>query len=330
MVTRVANNTSINLNNPAELYGVENDVIFVFATNANSFESWAGDDVIDASRATFTGFISNFYGGLGDDQIAGSGGLDWIFDGAGNDIVLAGAGADRVHADIGNDIYYGGAGIDMIDFRYLNVLGSGFSDPMTEGVSFDLANHGVQNLGLRGFDQFFGFENINGSSLNDNLFGDGGANEITSGEGNDFLDGRGGADSLTGQDGSDTYVGGAGADQLTLSEFTAARDFVRYTNISESGTHPSTFDTILGFVKGTAATADRIDLSRIDANLKLAGNQAFLFKGSAAFNSAAGEVRLVTSGLDTFVYVDNDADAAPEMIIKVQGVTGLIKADFIL
>ncbi len=61
-------------------------------------------------------------------------------------------------------------------------------------------------------------------------------------------------------------------------------------------------------------------MSAIDANLKIAGNQAFLWRGTGAFGtSAAGEVRLVVSGADTLVYVDRDSDSAAEMIIKVQG-----------
>ena len=35
-------------------------------------------------------------------------------------------------------------------------------------------------------------------------------------------------------------------------------------------------------------------------------------------------------GANSFVYIDNDADTAVEMIIKVTGVTGLTSADFIL
>lgn len=330
MVTKIANGTNVDTYNALDNYGIEPDYIFVGATNANEFATWAGNDVIDASRATFNQFISNFYLGIGDDQLLGTNGQDWIYDGAGNDVIIAGGGNDRVHADMGDDVYYGGAGIDKIDFRYLNVRGPAFSDPVAEGVVFDLAKTTVQDLGIRGHDRFFGFEYINGTGANDTLYGNGGANDIAGDAGKDTMDGRAGADSISGGDGADIYTGGAGADQLTLLEFTSSRDIVRYTNVSESNIHAGTYDTIVGFSKGTAATADRIDLHAIDADAAKTGNQDFTWKGSTGFTLAGGEVRVVTSGSDTLIYVDNDADSTAEMMIKVVGVTGLAKADFVL
>ncbi len=104
---------------------------------------------------------------------------------------------------------------------------------------------------------------------------------------------------------------------MSLFEFDAARDVVKYVSITDSGTTAATWDTIARFDPGTAATDDRIDLSAIDANLKIAGNQAFLWRGTGAFGtSSAGEVRLVVSGADTLVYVDRDSDTAPEMIVR--------------
>lgn len=330
MVTRISNGVDFNLDTIADNYGVENDFIYIIAMNSNDYATWAGNDVIDASKASPGSFINEMYSGLGDDFVAGSSGSDWIYDGAGNDAVLGGLGADRIHVDLGNDTYYGGGGTDMVDFRYLNVLGPLFSDSYTEGVNFDLAKTSVQNLGVRGFDQFFGFENINGSLANDVLYGDASSNEITGNDGRDALDGRAGVDTLTGGQGADTLIGGAGGDRIDLAELLPARDVVKYLARTESGTTASARDTIINFDKGGGATDDKIDLSRIDADAAKAGNQAFLFKGAGAFNSAAGEVRLIVQGIFTLVYVDTDADAAAEMIINVQGVTGLTKADFVL
>lgn len=330
MVTKISNGTNFNLNTIADNYGVENDAIYVISTNNNEYETWAGNDVIDASKATFTSFITEYYAGFGDDFVAGCGGQDWIYDGAGNDTVLAGGGQDRVFVDLGDDTYYGGDGIDTLNFEVENVRGQSFGGSASEGVTFDLANTGVQNLGLRGFDQFFGFENIIGSALGDVLYGNAAANDISANSGNDTIDGRGGNDTLTGGFGADVCIGGAGADTIDLSSLLAERDVAKYLKITDSGAAVAARDTIIGFDKGGGAGDDRIDLSRIDANTAKAGNQAFLFKGTGAFNSASGEVRLVVQGADTLVYVDTDADSAAEMIIKVQGVTGLIKADFVL
>lgn len=332
MVTKISNNINVDTHNALDFWGVENDYIYVVNTIANEYSTWAGNDVIDASQATFvSNLTTTFYTGAGDDQVLGTGGKDWIFDGAGNDFVMAGAGDDRVHADLGNDIFYGGAGKDMIDFRYTNVLGPTVTAELyTEGVTFDLANHGVQNLGLRGFDQVFGFEDINGSTVNDFLYGDNGANGISGNDGDDYLDGRAGADLLSGDMGSDILIGRAGADTFAMLEILPARDSIRYFSFTDSGTTAGTYDIIQNFDKGGGLTDDKIDLSRLDASLNVAGNQAFTFNGSAGFHLAGGEVRLVTQGANTLVYIDNDADAAVEMVIKVEGVTGLTKADFIL
>jgi len=55
---------------------------------------------------------------------------------------------------------------------------------------------------------------INGTDLNDNLFGSAGADEIHGRAGNDYLSGGGGNDFLFGEQGNDTLSGGDGADRL--------------------------------------------------------------------------------------------------------------------
>ena len=55
---------------------------------------------------------------------------------------------------------------------------------------------------------------IEGTNLNDSLFGSGGADEIHGRFGNDFLSGGGGDDWLFGEEGNDSLSGGAGNDRL--------------------------------------------------------------------------------------------------------------------
>jgi serralysin len=74
-------------------------------------------------------------------------------------------------------------------------------------------------------------------------------------------------------------------------------------------------DLIKSQVRGFVRGQDRIDLSMIDANPSLAGNQAF--KVVSAFTSAKGEVRLVYSGVDTIIQVDGDLDTAVDMTIRI-------------
>ena len=78
-----------------------------------------------------------------------------------------------------------------------------------------------------------------------------------------------------------------------------------------------------------AGAGDRIDLSAIDANNRLAGNQAFEFGGSGI-----GHVRVVDQGTATVVLASTDADPAAELRIVIDD--GAVRAsaytadDFIL
>jgi len=60
-----------------------------------------------------------------------------------------------------------------------------------------------------------GFQNVVGTSFNDRLFGNGGANLLSGNGGNDRIKGGGGGDRLLGGNGNDFLVGAGGADQLT-------------------------------------------------------------------------------------------------------------------
>ena len=106
-----------------------------------------------------------------------------------------------------------------------------------------------------------GINHIIGTSLSDTILGLGG---------NDILEGRGGADTIDGGAGNDRIIGGAGADRLTGG--TGSDTFV-YTSLSDlSKVYGAEFIT-------DWSSQDRIDLSAIDANAMIAGNQAFRFAG---------------------------------------------------
>jgi Ca2+-binding RTX toxin-like protein len=53
------------------------------------------------------------YGNLGNDTMAGSGGIDWIRGGQGNDNIAAGDGADLIWGDRGDDTIQGNGGADV-------------------------------------------------------------------------------------------------------------------------------------------------------------------------------------------------------------------------
>lgn len=335
-------------NDPLYDYGAFDDTVLVLANSgSHRILTGEGNDTVYAQRVAFsiTAAIQTAYLGFGDDRYFGSAMTDVVYDGNGNDTVDLGAGNDIAFANEGNDVFIGGAGNDTINFETLETDGSGSFASSSNSVTFDLSITAAQNLGVWGMDRFSGFENVTGTAGNDRISGDNGDNilrgtdvgSINTGPDRDVLDGRGGNDTLFGSGGADFYIGGLGQDTIDALDpnsgfgSTTARDTIRFLSIAESGATTASADIILNFDKGGLATDDKIDLSAIDSNSATAANETFAFRGTAtAFSSAGGEVRIVVYGANSFVYIDNDADTAVEMIIKVTGVTGLTSADFIL
>jgi hypothetical protein len=94
-----------------------------------------------------------------------------------------------------------------------------------------------------------------------------------------------------------------------------------------------TWDIITDFTRGQ----DRIDLRNIDAFGVGGTNAAFVWNGTSAFSSTtAGEARyqlfdaVGTADDYTVVFLDNDADTAVEMAIRLHGLHTLTAADFML
>lgn len=318
-------------------FGFFADIVLVVAGD-NTIVTWEGDDKVYSNRAAATATQSAFLGD-GNDSYFGGIGIDRVTDGDGDDVVRLGGGNDLAIACSGNDIIDGGSGSDGVSFEFIQQSQAAFSTlGNSQAITADLTKTTAQNFGIFGSDTLIGIENLSGGFGNDRFFGDAGANELVGSGGNDYLDGRAGNDHLYGQFLSDTMIGGAGADIIEFSEIaglgggagvTAEVDVAKYNAYSDSGFTAATMDTLIGFDR-VSVNHDLIDLSALDATLAVAGNQSFTYRGTGQFTLAGGEVRIAVSGLDTFVYVDNDADAASEMVIKVVGVTGLVKADFIL
>ena len=149
-----------------------------------------------------------------------------------------------------------------------------------------------------------GFDTIGGGAGQDVIFGD---------NGNDVLKGGGGNDILTGGTGRDTLRGGLGDDSFNFNS----------VNDSAVGAQR---DHIVDFAQGE----DVIDVSTIDANAGVGGNQTFDFIGNAAFSNTAGELRAMNSGGNTIVAGDRDGDGNADFQILVVGVTGLTEGDFVL
>ncbi|AIF49855.1 matrixin family metalloprotease [Pelosinus sp. UFO1] len=204
--------------------GAGNDTVKYYASYTPSqIKGGLGIDTLDASAQTtgvtfnlgtqFTDF-ENITGGLGDDVLTGTIGVNTLIGGAGNDIIDGKGGSDIIIAGDGDDIvkYYstltatsvkGGNGIDTLD-----------ASALTTAVNINLAT------------QFKDFENITGGSGNDTLTGNDQTNILIGGDGNDYIDGGKGADSIYGGNGNDTMVfhagnalvdGGTGVNILTAA-----------------------------------------------------------------------------------------------------------------
>lgn len=125
---------------------------------------------------------------------------------------------------------------------------------------------------------------LGGGTRADVLVGGAFGDAASGNDGKDVLRGEGGNDTLLGGAGNDMLICGAGQDQMSGG----AGAFVFAVTDVGAVLNP---DQIVDFELGV----DRINRRLIDANLGLAGNQAFTFIGTAAFSAAAGELRLGTT-----------------------------------
>ncbi|MGK9233812.1 M10 family metallopeptidase C-terminal domain-containing protein [Inquilinus limosus] len=259
----------------------------------------------------------------------------------GGDTVIGGAGSDRLGIDslgkIENVTFTGGAGDDSVGFAgggggagAGNVLdgGEGGEDQfwprgraafinLETGIAHLSPNDGsglFYEAAVRNFEWLFGTEE------HDIFVGTDGSELFQGSGGHDLLSGRGGADTLTGDDGNDILVGGKGADVLDSGR---GVDVIRFDRLVDS--LPGQEDTVVKF-----SIRDTIDLSRIDADLMTAGNQAFVFVGIAAFSGAAGELRYQVVGNDLLLSANADGDRMADFAVKLPGLAELAEDDFIL
>ncbi|MBW8727455.1 MAG: calcium-binding protein [Inquilinus limosus] len=288
---------------------------------ANTLQGWNGNDVLrggagadrldgGAGADTASYFSSNT--GLSVDLSTGKGSggdaqgdvlisIETVSGSQGNDTLIGNAGANTLQGWNGGDVLRGGAGADRLDGGAGVDTASYFS---STGVSVDLST-GKGSGGDAQGDLLVSIEAVSGSQGNDTLRGNAGANTLQGWGGNDVLAGAGGKDTLT---------GGAGADRFVYS---AVGDSVVRTNA----------DRITDF---SHAQADRIDLSAIDANWGVAGNQAFAFIGTSLFTHHAGELRFAFNGADTIIAGDVNGDGTSDFHIVLSGRITLAAGDFVL
>ena len=153
------------------------------------------------------------------------------------------------------------------------------------------------------------------------------ADRLTGDAGNNYIDGKGGNDVMNGGAGHDVLFGGAGRDVMTGG---TGNDVFMFKAISDMGTNAGTRDIVTDFVKGQ----DKIDLSAIDANTKLSGDQAFTFLASdnQSFTHKAGELawRIDAAHNQTIIQGDANGDGVHDFEIQLTGQIHLGAGDFVL
>ncbi|MEQ1784195.1 MAG: hypothetical protein ABMA14_22790, partial [Hyphomonadaceae bacterium] len=155
------------------------------------------------------------------DTMIGNDQTNFLFGREGNDSLSGGLGNDTLEGREGNDTLDGGGGVDTAMY---------IGDELG-GVTVSLAIAGPQNTIGSGIDTLVSIENLIGTSFNDILTGNAGANVLDGNSGDDTLTGGAGVDSLLGGDGDDVLVvaaadgvvpgevisGGNGIDTLRLT-----------------------------------------------------------------------------------------------------------------
>lgn len=204
--------------------------------------------------------------------------------------LLRGADAnDTIHGYQGDDRLFGQSGDDQ-------VFGDAGNDTVQAGSGDDWAYGGA------GDDRLFGDD---GSDV---LFGGDGNDDVDGGEGGDVIHGNAGDDRINGQDGADTIFGDAGADTLIGG---GGQDVFRFDQIADSAAGAP--DQIVGFERGN----DVVDISRIDADLTTAGDQAFHLVST--FTHHAGEALLLSGRGWTELALDQNGDGAADFALMFSG-----------
>jgi len=126
---------------------------------------------------------------------------------------------------------------------------------------------------------------------------------------------------LNGGRGGDVLTGGGGRDRLYAGKDTNVDRFV-FNELSDSHRGLKNTDRIYQF-----GNNDLIDLTGIDANEALAGDQAFTFAGTTA---TANAVWYEVKGKNSFVRADVDGDAKADFSVLVMSTGSVSASDFIL
>lgn len=281
----------------------------------------AGDSLIfDASAETASSYM--MYDGAGDDVLIGGGGFDdFSLEQGGVDKVIGGDGVDNVN--ISNAALTRADRIDGGDGEDTLVLSGDYSAGFVFGAktirnfeNFEVVSGNSYKLTLNDANVAAGSTlGVFGESLGalDSLKLDGsaetdGAFIMKGGEGRDRLTGGDGDDDLSGNGGRDTLVGGPGHDILHGNK---GADIFVFTD----GDSPFANPDLIADLEGK----DTVNLTRIDADTTVDGDQAFTLASS--FSGHAGELVLSYDSVAhvTSLLMDTNGDSTADIIIQATG-----------
>lgn len=273
-----------------QLYGGGGDDLFQVAGGHHLFDG--GDGIDTVSFADWSSGVVLSLAERGEQVIDATTTLRL----AGIETLIGSDFADSLRADItgsrlqgakGDDLLIGGGGGDML-------LGGAGTDTASYAgaqagvtVSLDLAT--AQNTIGAGLDTLGSIERLVGSNFADRLTGSRFADAIAGGAGNDRIAGGMGADVLTGGGGADRFIFAALSDSRVKAP-----------------------DMILDFSHGQG---DRIDLSAIDANTVLKGDNSFALVN--AFTLQAGQLLVVPDDGGFLVSGDVNGDGIADFALHV-------------
>ncbi|MGL4963139.1 MAG: beta strand repeat-containing protein [Inquilinus sp.] len=264
-------------------------------TDAASYYTSAAGVTVDLAAGSGTGGDAQGDILIGIENLTGSN--------LANDTLIGNAGANTLAGWGGSDVLRGGAGADALDGGAGTDTASYYTSGT--GILVSLAS-GLGSGGEAQGDTLTGIENVSGSQGGDSLYGNTGANVLQGWNGNDILVGRAGQDTLTGGAGADRFV------YVATAESVVGANADRITDFSH-------------------AQGDRIELSGIDANTGVAGDQAFTFIGSGLFTGVAGQLRAVNSSPGVVTIAgDVNGDGASDFHIQLTGTLVLVAGDFVL
>jgi Ca2+-binding RTX toxin-like protein len=296
--------------------GRGNDTIAV-GGGRNFVEAGGGNDTVTAGDGGNM-VVVNEGEDQGDDTVTTGDGDDFVQSGAGDDSLQTGGGDDQVVINGGIDTADGGVGHDVLFVNYYRVrtdvtvsITAGSEAKGYSGLMADVV--GENSVSFTGFEDFY----INAGRRDDHVRVGGGYDSVWGGEGEDFLHGGAGNDDLYGDSGADRLIGGQGEDILnsgpgkdTLIGGQGADVFLFLRYDSSPGGSDLIHDLNV---------VDTIDLSLLDADLTVTGDQAFVFVDR--FSGRAGEaiMRYHVATNVSRLACDSNGDGAADIAILAIG-----------